>query len=84
MPSEAFRLSTVDGWSIGSPPPFPGLSSAPALTGKIDYPAVQRAALRAVSSGAIDGPIEATYSRLVVDEYQDCSHGQHLIIPCPG
>ncbi len=80
VPSQAFRLSTIDGWSMRLAATFPALSSAPVLTGKVDYPAVQRAALRAVASGAIDGPICATYSRLVVDEYQDCSHGQHAII----
>ena len=80
VPSQAFRLSTIDGWSMRLVAKFPGLSSAPALSGKVNYPAIRQAALRLVASGAIDEPMRATYSRLVVDEYQDCSRDQHAII----
>jgi len=81
VPSQSFRLSTIDGWAMRLANTFPRLSAAPAsLDGRVDYPATRRAALRAVASRALDAPIRATYSRLVVDEYQDCSRDQHAII----
>lgn len=79
--SAKFRLSTIDGWAMRLVGTFPRLSGDVASTdGKVDYPAIQRAGLRAVASGALDEPLRATYARLVVDEYQDCSRGQHAII----
>jgi DNA helicase-2/ATP-dependent DNA helicase PcrA len=81
VPGQRFRLSTIDGWAMRLVRTFPRLS---AITipdvGRIDYPAIQRAALRVVAGGALDAPLQATYSRLVVDEYQDCSKDQHAII----
>lgn len=79
--SQAYRVSTIDGWAMRLANTFPQLSSAPAaVRAQVDYPAIRKAALRAVTSRAIDQPLRATYSRLVVDEYQDCSRDQHAII----
>lgn len=81
VPSQVFRLSTIDGWAMRLASTFPHLSSAPVATGgRVDYPATRLAALRAVTSSALDRPLRATYSRLVVDEYQDCSRDQHAIV----
>lgn len=81
VPNQAFRVSTIDGWAMRLVKTFPQLSSAPAaVRERVDYPTIQQAALRAVTSGALDRPLRATYSRLVVDEYQDCSRNQHAII----
>lgn len=46
----------------------------------VDYPGVRRAALRVLAGGALDIPLRATYSRLVVDEHQDCSCDQHAVV----
>lgn len=79
--SDRFRLLTIDGWALRLASAFPSLSGfVPAAGGKVAYPATQRAALQALSGPALDRPIRASYSRLVVDEYQDCSRGQHAIV----
>jgi superfamily I DNA/RNA helicase len=45
-----------------------------------DYPNIREAAATLVSSGHIDDILHASYSHLIVDEYQDCSERQHAII----
>jgi DNA helicase-2/ATP-dependent DNA helicase PcrA len=45
-----------------------------------DYPAIQSAAVGLLNSGAVDEIIAASYSRIVVDEYQDCGTRQQLLI----
>ncbi len=45
-----------------------------------DYAAIRAAVLRLLQAGHINGPIRATYSRMLVDEYQDCNAAQHGIV----
>ncbi len=81
VPGQRYRLSTLDGWSLRVASAFPTLSGLPAFAdGRISYPAVQQAALRAISGSALAGPLRATYGRLIVDEYQDCGREQHELV----
>ncbi|SEO43155.1 DNA helicase-2 / ATP-dependent DNA helicase PcrA [Methylobacterium sp. ap11] len=45
-----------------------------------DYPAIRAAAVRLLKNGHISDIISSTYSRIIVDEYQDCSIFQHAIV----
>jgi hypothetical protein len=45
-----------------------------------NYPRLRRAAGGLVDSRAIDDILAATFGRLLVDEYQDCSRGQHALV----
>ena len=42
-----------------------------------DYPAIRMAAAKLLKGGHVFDILAASYSRLIVDEYQDCSVHQH-------
>ncbi|QQF06966.1 UvrD-helicase domain-containing protein [Sinorhizobium meliloti] len=80
VPPTNYRLNTIAGWAIGMVTMFPERASYlhdPLLPP--DYPAIQAAVGRLCQSGDIDRELRATYDRLLVDEYQDCSVSQHTI-----
>lgn len=80
VPKTRFRLATIDGWAMRLVGAFPALSGL-SLTGTgIDYPALRQAALRALQGNGLNASIRASYARLVVDEHQDCSVGQHDLV----
>ncbi len=83
----SYRLSTIDGWAMRLVSTFPARSGAApnCLTlanPKTDYPNIRNAAFGLLKSGHIRDVIHASYSRLLVDEYQDCSLHQHGIVYC--
>lgn len=81
VPSARYRLSTIDGWAIRLVQMFPeraGLDRKHLTTP--NYPMIRRAAGILLNAGHIDDLLRATYSRLFVDEYQDCSTFQHLLV----
>lgn len=82
VPPENYCVATIDGWSKRIVSMFP-LGSGYAVDQKIvqvNYPRIQQAAGKLLSSGNIDNLIRATYSRLFVGEYQDCNQRQHGIV----
>lgn len=83
--SRAYELQTLDGWALRL------LSAYPLRSGidpqrlaiakpKQDYPAIQAAARDLIAGGCIDIILKGSYSRLWVDEYQDCSVVQHEMV----
>jgi hypothetical protein len=85
VPQRAYRLSTIDGWAIRLISTFPSRSKYDAAvlelkTPKTDYPLIRERAAKLISSQHINDIIVASYERLIVDEYQDCNVGQHLIV----
>jgi len=83
-PSSA-RIATVDGWSMNLIASFPGTSGHDAhllevKNPKTGYPAIREHAAQVVESGHADRIIQASYSRIIVDEYQDCSVQQHRLV----
>jgi hypothetical protein len=85
VPPSAYRLLTIDGWALRLISTFPLRSKhdpkiQSLLNHKNDYPAIRVAATQLLLSGHISKPLKATYSRLLVDEYQDCSIPQHSIV----
>jgi AAA domain len=85
VPRDAYRVSTIDSWSIRLISKFPVRSGHKPEILRLenpgtDYLAVRKAAWSLLSSGDIADALKATYGRLVVDEYQDCTIPQHQIV----
>ena len=79
----AYRLSTIDGWAIRLISTFPQRAAHdPAIISgaRPRYPAIRVAAANLLKDGHINDVVTASYSRLLVDEYQDCSIRQHAIV----
>jgi len=85
VPLNAYRLSTIDGWAMHIVSTFPARSALNPNILKLqnpgaDYPAIRDAAINLLKSGHIHDILTASYSRIIVDEYQDCSIRQHAIV----
>ena len=81
----AYRLSTIDGWAIRLISTYPMRSGHDTAllelaTPKTDYPNIRIAASSLLKSGHINDVLAASYAQLIVDEYQDCSIRQHVLI----
>lgn len=79
------RITTIDGWSLKLIRSFPTRSRIPQShlelrDKKADYPAIRTGALNILLDGHIDQILKSTYSRLIVDEYQDCQPEQHKLV----
>ncbi len=75
-----YKLCTLDGWALRLISVYPKLAGHSNPAGQIDYPATQDGAIAVLESGVIDPVLRASYARVVVDEYQDCSERQHKLI----
>ena len=85
VPQDRYRLSTIDGWALRILKTFPARSGiAPAHLdledARRDYPAIKAAIARLLAGRHIDDVLFATYSRVIVDEYQDCDPDQHAVV----
>ncbi|WP_186125946.1 UvrD-helicase domain-containing protein [Burkholderia gladioli] len=85
VPSSAYRVSTIDGFAMRLAGKFPLRTGLDARVLELanpnaDYPAIRGAVQGLLQAGHISDPITSTYSRLLVDEYQDCNTAQHAII----
>jgi hypothetical protein len=83
--SNAYRLSTIDGWAMRFISTFPRRSGHDPGLLKLarpgtDYPNIRVAAAKLLKAHHIDDVLKASYSRLIVDEYQDCSIRQHAVV----
>lgn len=89
IPGASYDIGTLDGFCIRTISKFPMRSGHnPAilllLDRRNDYPAIRAAAGQLLSAGHISGVLRATYSRVIVDEYQDCNQAQHVIVAWLG
>ena len=85
VPAKAYRLSTIDGWAMRLISTFPARSAHdPEIlnlaTPKTDYPNIRVAAAKLLRAGHVSDILAASYARLIVDEYQDCSVRQHAVV----
>ena len=85
VPAAHYRLSTIDGWCIRLLTLFPMRGAYHPDILKLtdprsDYPAIRIAAAQLLGDGHINDVLAATYDRVIVDEYQDCSQIQHAIV----
>lgn len=82
IPPQNYVVTTLDGWALRLTKFFPTLcpiTSAPEQ-GKIFYPELRRVVFTLLKSGLVHDLIQASYSRLLVDEYQDCDLNQHMLV----
>lgn len=83
VPPSTFRLLTVDGFAIRLVSTFPGAAKIDVASLRVEKPpyrAIRTAACHVLETPRIYEIIAATYARLLVDEYQDCSAWQHGIV----
>lgn len=85
IPSSRHRIATIDGFAMRLIGKFPIRSGHNPRILEIndaahDYPAIRDAAWRLLHAGHVNDVLRATYSRLLVDEYQDCNLAQHSIV----
>ena len=85
VPQDRYRLSTIDGWALRILKTFPARSGiAPAHLDledtRRDYPAIKAAIAHLLAGRHIDEVLFASYSRVIVDEYQDCDPEQHAVV----
>lgn len=81
IPPSNYRLNTIAGWALNLISIFPeraGYMHDP--LNAPDYARVQTAIGELCGSGNIHSELRATYGRLLVDEYQDCSVSHHSIV----
>lgn len=81
----AVRVATLDSWAIRLVQCFPQRSrltpSVLQMQGNsANYLAIRQAALGILKAGHANKIVSATYSRVIVDEYQDCGSLQHQMI----
>lgn len=84
-PASTYRLTTIDGWAMRLVQTFPQRSEVNLEVLKLekpasDYPSIRRAAVTLLKKGHVNEILKASYSRLIVDEYQDCSKLQHAVV----
>ncbi|MGZ2376666.1 hypothetical protein ACVI3U_004632 [Sinorhizobium medicae] len=82
VPRNRYRITTIDGWAMRLVGTFPTRSGQDAKVLSLkspasDYPAIRQGALNILQGGHLSGVLNATYSRVIVDEYQDCITQQH-------
>ena len=85
VPAKRYRVSTIDGWAMRLISTFPARAAIhpdilKLATPRTDYPAIRSAAGSLLQAGHVDDVIQASFSRLIVDEYQDCGAAQHAVV----
>ena len=85
VPSTTARVATLDSWAIRVVQSFPSRSGLTDGTLRVqgtsaNYSGIRAAALQILQAGHISKIIQATYSRVIVDEYQDCGISQHGMV----
>lgn len=82
IPATHYVLSTIDGWSVRIANSFTQNCQIVSLVenSRAYYPELRNVVSRYLASGSLHDVIRASYSRLIVDEYQDCNQEQHSIV----
>lgn len=79
----AYRAATLDGFAIRLISTFPqraGHDPRIVSGARPNYDAIRNAAATLVAAGHLHDVLAASYERLFVDEYQDCSIRQHALV----
>lgn len=85
VPTSAYHIATIDGFSMRLVAMFPQRSAIDAAVlllqnPGVDYPAIRVAARNLLQSGHLSDVLVASYAHLIVDEYQDCNLVQHALV----
>ncbi|MCI5209035.1 MAG: hypothetical protein D3910_09615 [Candidatus Electrothrix sp. ATG2] len=77
-----FVVTTIDGWALHIAKMFPISCDIKATPDnpRVFYPELRRKVNDYIGSGHLAEIIRSSYSRLLVDEYQDCDAQQHALI----
>lgn len=80
--TSSYHLETIAGWSLRLARSYPSTSgfSKPFPNEKGDWEAVLQGVTCLVSLGFMKDVLCASYSGVIVDEYQDCTQEQHALI----
>lgn len=80
------HVTTIDGWSLSIANKFPATCpvGADPATPKTFYPDLRETVCSYLQAGHLNEILAASYSRLLVDEYQDCNRKQHEMITALG
>jgi UvrD-like helicase family protein len=79
----AYRAATLDGFAIRLISTFPqraGHDPRIVTAARPNYEAIRDAAARLVAAGHLSDILAASFAQLFVDEYQDCSIRQHVLV----
>lgn len=79
----SFRVATIDGWALRVANMFPvscQIHSFKDLHSREFYPNLRNHVLSYIAGENLTEIVQATYSRIFVDEYQDCGLLQHQLI----
>jgi hypothetical protein len=81
VPSQKVRVATIDGFALRYATSFPTISNwSKAIPKADDWRILRQCAYRVFKHSSPRRVVRATYAGLLVDEYQDCSMGQHELI----
>ncbi|MDJ0946335.1 MAG: UvrD-helicase domain-containing protein [Kiloniellales bacterium] len=81
IPDDRFRIDTIASLSLRFAASFPRRSGLTTLQpNDKEWNTVYECAARLIESGAVSDVFGASYDRVLVDEYQDCTRPQHQII----
>lgn len=81
VPSNLFRVCTIDGFALRYASSFPGISNWTVQHPQSDEWRVLRlAAVKTLERMSVRRVVACSYAGFFVDEYQDCTEGQHLLI----
>ena len=80
IPKNCYKVATIDSWVMHAIGCYPERAGYVVYPVNINYIAIREAATRLCNNGAINSILRASYGRLLVDEYQDCSVSQHAFI----
>lgn len=77
-----YEVQTIAGWALGLARAFPRTSE---LTDSLprnnsDYFKIYLGATKLLGISAVQGVLQASYSGVYVDEYQDCTVQQHVLV----
>lgn len=82
VPAAHYSITTLDGWAMRIARCFPGncpIQASPEQ-GNAFYPELRQVVLSLLNTGQLNDLLRASYSRVLVDEYQDCNWDQHRLV----
>lgn len=78
VPHPKVAVDTIAGWSMRYAHSFPGVARPPeGMPQGAQWDQLYRGATHALSVQAVRQVVEASYDRILIDEYQDCGGLQH-------
>ncbi len=81
VPTNRYRVTTLDGWALMYAMAFPSLSGWQRTTVAPDaWPEVRGAAFQALKHSAVRRVVSRSYGGVLVDEYQDCCTQQNDVV----